>query len=164
MFSIAFLMITINNWICFKCWGNVDKLWVNRDFWIINKKFRSSLFKGSWVWATPKKSCFFANFQAQTATLFVCWSKVWQNRRQPLKSIIYKNKEECLFVLLSHYKAFAIVLKPPNIKLFGYRNFALSKVFVGFAHTHNLWKRLTKLFCPSRKHRQNLKPFTPDRY
>ena len=35
-------------------------------------KVWSSLFKGSWVWAAPKKAVFITNYQAQTATLFVC--------------------------------------------------------------------------------------------
>ena len=39
------------------------------------------------------------------------------------------------FLLLSHLRAFAVAFKPPNSELFGYRQM---KVFVGFAHTHDL--------------------------
>jgi hypothetical protein len=45
-----------------------------------------------------------------------------KNRRQPFrKEFAYLLFNEWLFMMLSHYKAFAVVFKPPNSKLFGYR-------------------------------------------
>ncbi|MFR8625680.1 MAG: hypothetical protein ACLVD9_10120 [Ruminococcus sp.] len=40
------------------------------------------------------------------------------------KSLTFSLYSECLFFLLSHLKANAVVFKPPNSKLFGYRQIA----------------------------------------
>ncbi|WP_370740495.1 hypothetical protein [Ruminococcus sp.] len=45
---------------------------------------------------------------------------------------------ECLLLLLSHLKANAVVFKPPNSKLLAIVRLHKRKVFVGFAHTHDL--------------------------
>ncbi len=109
------------------------------------KKFRSSLFKGSWVWATPKKSCFYCKFSGTNSNAVCVLKQSLKKQATAFKKYHFLIKMNDFLCCYRNYKAFAIVFKPPNSKLFGYQNFALSKVLWALP-TPTTFKKVDQIF------------------
>jgi hypothetical protein len=77
------------------------------------------------VWAAPIKSSDITIYQAQTATLFACLHRVKKTGGSLLeKNLLIYCLLNGFLVAIAFLKANDVAFKPPDSKLFGYRQIA----------------------------------------